>query len=237
MKIRTFCAAVAAASLASAAGADVLWTFNSLPSDSNAATGTTSAEIGVGTALLLSGNTATFASGNASGGSTDPDTSANDSGWNLTAWAAQGTGSGTRGAEFQTNTLGLSNVVITFDSRFSNTMSKYIQLQYDIGSGFVSSGLANNGIVTAAGGDTWVNANSFALPAAANNLASLKFRIVSVFENTALGNGNLNYVTASPTGTYSTAGTLRFDMVSVIPAPGAVALLGLGGLAIARRRR
>jgi hypothetical protein len=46
-----------------------------------------------------------------------------------------------------------------------------------------------------------------------NDNPSFAFQIVAEFESTATGAGNTNYVGAA--GTYSTGGTIRFDMVTV----------------------
>lgn len=233
----TLFTAVAIAALAGAASADVIWTFNSLPSDNATATGTVAPEVGTGTAVLVGGVTATFASGNASGGSTDPDTTNNDSGWNLTTWAAQNTGSGQRGAEFTTSTVGLfQNIYVSFDARHSNTFSRFIQVSYNVGNGFETTGLANDGVLEAdQGGDVWYNNRLVNLPAAAANIASLTVRISAVFAPNTNG-----YVAATSTSSYGTAGTFRLDMVRIngeVPTPGSAALLAVGGMMIARRRR
>jgi hypothetical protein len=231
--------ALAIAALAGTAAADVIWTFNSLPSDTNSATGTLVPEVGTGTAGLFGGTTGTFASGNASGGSTDPETSNNDSGWNLTTWAAQGTDSGLRGAQFSTSTVGLfQNLFVSFDARHSNTMSRTLQVSFDNGDGqgFRTTGLSNNGIFDAdQGGDRWYNNRLLNLPAAAANVANLTVRIAAVFVP-----GTTAYAAATSGSTYGTAGTLRLDMVRIngeIPSPGSAALAVAGGLLIARRRR
>ena len=94
---KTFALAVVAFATVAPAQALTLtqWNFNSVPADTSAATGTLIAAIGAGTASLLGGTTNTFASGDANGGSTDPVTApsgSNDSGWNTSTYAAQGTG-------------------------------------------------------------------------------------------------------------------------------------------------
>jgi hypothetical protein len=233
MKTR-FALVAAIAAFAGSAHADILWTFNSLPSDNASNTGTLSAEIGTGTASVFGGATSTFASGNASGGSSDPDATNNDSGWNLTTWAAQGAGSGTRGAQFDTNTLGLGNIVLAFDIRHSNTSSRFVQVSYNLGdgNGYQTAGLAAAGIFEATnGGDVWYNNRTLALPASANNLSSISLRISPIFAP-----GTSAYATATSTSAYGTAGTLRFDYVSIVPTPGSLALLGMGLFAAARRR-
>ena len=232
MKTR-FAIVAAIAAFAGSAHADILWTFNSLPSDNASGTGTLSAEIGTGTASVFGGTTSTFASGNASGGSTDPDATNNDSGWNLTTFAAQGAGSGARGAQFDTNTLGLSNIVLSFDVRHSNTSSRFIQVSYDLGdgNGYQTAGLAADGIFEANGGDVWNNNRTLSLPASASNLSSISLRIAPVFAPSTT-----TYLPATTTSTYGTSGTLRFDMVGIVPTPGSLALLGMGFLAAGRRR-
>lgn len=231
--------AVLAAAAASGANADILWTFNSLPTDNAFATGTLIPEMGAGTAGLFGGVTSTFASGNASGGSTDPELSSNDSGWNLSGWAPQGTDSGLRGAEFAASTAGLfANILVTFDGRHSNSMSRFIQVSYDLGdgNGFRTTGLTGAGILEAdLGGDRWYNGRSIQIPATAANNPGFKFRIASIFApSTSV------YATATSTTVYGTTGTLRLDMVRLsgeIPTPGSAVLLGLGGLVATRRRR
>ncbi|MEY4917642.1 MAG: hypothetical protein RL616_1555, partial [Verrucomicrobiota bacterium] len=49
--------------------------------------------------------------------------------------------------------------------------------------------------------------------AGVNNNANFAFRFVSEFESTAASTANANYVAAS--GSYSTGGTMRYDMVTV----------------------
>lgn len=232
-----FLAILAMVAAAGTASADVItqWNFNSNPSDAATGTGLTTPSIGVGTIAVIGGVTQTFASGDASGGSSDSNVG-DDSAFNTTTYAAQGTGSGTRGVEVTVSTLGYQGITAEFDLRTSNTSSRYVQVLFDAGSGFQSAGF-----FTAAGGDTWVNNSVFSLPAAADNLASLTLRFVTVFEGVATGNGNNNYVASNPTGSYATGGTLRYDMVEVlgsrIPTPASAALLGMGLVVAGGRRR
>jgi hypothetical protein len=228
-------AAFGAAGAASTAGADIVtqWNFNG-------SVGTTSPSLGAGTASLFGGTTATFASGNSNGGSTDPETSSDDKGWNLTAFAPQGTEDGLRGASFAVSTVGYQSIVVTWDHRHSNTSSKYVRFEYSIdGSSFSSAGLANGGIFSAElGGDTWYNNRSVDLTGIAGvaNNASFAFRVVAIFDP-SLGNA---FAASTSTSTYAGTGTWRFDMVTVngvVPAPGVAALLGVAGALQGRRRR
>lgn len=233
--VRTFFIGALVGTLAPAAGADIItqWNFNG-------SVGTTSPSIGAGTASLVGGTSATFASGNSNGGSTDPEASSDDKGWNLTTFAAQGLEDGMRGAGFVVSTVGYSSIVVTWDHRHSNTASKYLRFEYSIdGSTFSSAGLADGGVFSAdAGGDTWYNGRSVDLTGivgVANN-ANFAFRVVAIFDP-SLGNA---YSASTLGSNYAGTGTWRFDMVTVngvVPAPGAIALLGLAGIAARRRRR
>lgn len=239
-----FATVLVAVGLAASAHAAIVtqWNFNSVPSDANTSTGTLTPNIGAGTASLVGGTTAIFASGDASGGSTDPQVG-DDSGWGTTTYAAQGTGSGTRGAQYMVSTAGvLDGLFVTFDVRHSNTSSRYLQFEYtlDAGSSWSSAGLSLNGAAFSGlfehiGGDTWFNnrrVDLFGVPGASNN-ANFGFRVVAVFAPSTTG-----YLSANPASSYATTGTLRYDMVTVqTPAPGVTALLAVGGLIATRRRR
>jgi len=246
------CAIAVPASLTAAASAQITqWNFNSIVPDAATGTGTTTPNIGTGSISNIGGTTTTFASGDASGGSSDPATG-DDSGWNLTTFPAQSAGSGTAGLQGLASTAGFSNISVSWDLRTSNSGSRYYQFQYTLdGSAAIPSyipfgGDANN-VFTSGGGDFWNNNNLVDLSsvAGANNNANFGFRIVSVFS--PVGFTNLTPVTFGPNQgyraanaddrAYATSGTWRFDMVTVVPAPGALALLGLGGLALSRRRR
>ncbi len=231
------CAIAAPAVLASAASGQIAqWNFNSNPADANTATGTTLPSVGAGTLGTIGGITTTFASGSANGGSSDPAPTADNSGFQTTTYPAQGTGSGTAGLEVFVSTVGFANIAVSWDQRHSNTSSRFWQFLYTLdGTNFSAAGLAGDGIFSGPSGDTWFNNRSVDLSsiAGASNNPSFGFRIVSVFDP-ALGNA---YTASSGTATYAGSGTSRFDMVTVVPAPGALALLGLGGLTALRRRR
>ncbi|MFM9058581.1 MAG: PEP-CTERM sorting domain-containing protein [Planctomycetaceae bacterium] len=203
-------------------------------------TASPTAAVGAGTASLIGGVTATFASGAASGGSSDPVTTAPPNyAWNTTSYGVQGSGSGERGVQFNVSTVGFYDISVSWDTRHSNTSSRFVQFQYSLdGTTFSSSGLLGDGIFSAdLGGDAWYNGRTVSLAgiASASNNASFAFRIVAIFAP-----GTSGYVATTGTSTWAGSGTLRHDMVTVsgvVPAPGALAVLGLAGLAGTRRRR
>lgn len=230
----TLAAAVAAGIVASLANAGIAetitqWNFNG-PS---AAEATLNPNIGFGAASLVGGTTASFASGAASGGSSDPAGGAPPNyAWNVTTFAAQGLENNQRGVQFNVSTVGFESIVVSWDQRHSNTSSAFVLFQYSLdGVNFI-----DGDVFQATAGDTWFNNRSVDLSsiAGASNNANFAFRIVATFGPAG------GYVASNPTSNYGTGGTWRFDMVTVagvIPAPGAIALFGLAGLAGVRRRR
>lgn len=218
------------AQAAQAAGPSILaqWNFNSNPPDGNTSTGTTTPNIGSGTASLVGGVTATFASGDASGGSSDPATG-DDSGWQTTTYAAQGTENKLRGVQFAVSTLGWKDITVSWDQRHSNTAARHVQFQYSTdGTTFTDFG----NLFVATAGDTWFNGRSVNLSGVAgvDHNDKFAFRIVAAFDP-----DTSTYLASNPASTYGTSGTWRFDMVTVqaaapIPEPETYALMlaGLG---------
>jgi len=216
-----------AVSVAGSASAAIItqWDFNGAQAGLSLTNPATS--IGLGAASLFGGTTATFAAGSPN----DPAVS-NDNRWNSATYAAQGTGSGTRGVEYAVSTVGFQNISFGADIRNSNTSSAFVQILAALdGINFTTS----LGIFSATAGDQW-NVRTASLGAGADNNANLKIRVVSIF---APG-GNV-YVPANPNSSYATTGTIGYDLVTFngdrIPTPGSAALLGLAGLVATRRRR
>lgn len=239
MTKKTWCLAATLCALASATHAtDLLtqWNFNSAMPDANTSTGTLQPSVGAGVATLVGGIGGSFASGTVNGGSTDP-APADDSGWQTTAYAAQGTDDRARGVQFSVSTLGFRDIIVSWDQRHSNTSSRFVQFQYSLdGLQFTDHG----GLLVGDAGDTWFNQRSVDLSMLAGvaDNASFAFRIVAAFAPSSTG-----YQASSSTASYSPNGTWRFDMVSVqaspIPEPGSWALLvaGLSAVGFVARRR
>lgn len=229
--LSTLAALAALTALAAPAQALTLvqWDFNSLTPDGSTTTGSTLPVIGSGSASLVGGVTASFASGDASGGSSDPAVG-DDSGWNTSGYAAQGTGDKTRGVQFLVSTAGMTDVSVSWDQRHSNTASRFVAFQYttDGGTNWTDP---LDGLFMATAGDAWANGRGLDLtgmPGVDDN-EGFGFRIVATFEP-----GTGNYLASNPGSSYGTSGTWRFDMVTVsaapVPEPASYALM-LAGLA------
>jgi endonuclease/exonuclease/phosphatase family metal-dependent hydrolase len=184
------------------------WNFNSVTPDNSTTTGSTAPSIGTGTASLLSGNTASFATGDQT---LDPAGTTDNSGWNTTSYPTQATGNKTRGVQFAVSTAGKQNIAASWSSQSSNTGSKYGRLQYTTnGTDYVDFPAAFTN------GTTFTpKTNSLAALAGVNNNPNFAIRLVSEFESTALGTANNNYVATGPTSSYAPTGTMRYDLVTI----------------------
>lgn len=192
------------------------WNFNSVPPDNNTATGTLSPAFGSGTVTTIGGTTSTYASGTASGGSSDT-TAADNSGLNLSSFPAQGSNNETAGIQVAASTQGFNHIIIYFDLRTSNTASRWWRLQYTTdGTNFINySGVGTDsaGLYKASlGGDRWYNRRMADLRGIANvgNNPNFAFRVVSAFNP-----GTATYVAANPSSNYASSGTWRFDGITV----------------------
>lgn len=212
--------------------ADVItqWSFNSNPADTSTATGSTLPSTGAGVADVLGVN-ASFASGASNGGSSDP-AATDNSGWQTTGYAAQGTGDKTTGVQFAVSTAGFDAITVSYDLRHSNTSARHELFQYSLdGLNFVDFiGFEGDA------GDTWFNrtVDLSGIAGVANN-DSFAFRIVSTFAP-----GTQSYAALRASSSYGTGGTWRFDMVTVsgmavtpaVPEPETYALLAAGLLIV-----
>ncbi|HMM12493.1 MAG TPA: T9SS type A sorting domain-containing protein [Bacteroidales bacterium] len=212
-----------AASYLSAQNIVVRWNFNGPAADQvPGGADNPLPEVGTGIASLIGGTTATFASGVASGGSSDPvTTSPPNYGWNTTTYPAQGANPKTAGVQFRVSTVGFDNIQFMFDQRLSNTAANTWVVQYTTNIAATPPVWVDAQTFTfepqpTGTGDVWYNqrtVNLSGVQALANN-PNVAFRIVSDFDPTSG-----NYLAARSTSTYGTSGTSRFDMVTVMGSP------------------
>ncbi|MFN3951835.1 MAG: fibronectin type III domain-containing protein [Thermaurantimonas sp.] len=191
-----------------------LWNFNGASTATvPGGTSSPSPAEGSGTASLIGGTTATFASGIIGGGSSDPVTTVPPNyGWNVSNFPAQGTGNKTAGIQLNVSTVGLSNIVLQFDQRHSNTAANTVVVQYTADVTASTPVWIDFATFVAPAGDAWYNKRTvnFSSVAALNNNPNVAFRIVSAFAGTSNA-----YAASTTTSSYSTTGTWRFDMVTV----------------------
>jgi hypothetical protein len=197
------------------------WNFN--VSGGGASVGTQTPNIGSGTIVALGTPQIAFRNGAGSTDTSTPDNAALD----LSPWQAQGLNSGVSGVEFRVSTAGFSNIVVSWDHRHSNRMSRWVQFQYSTngGASYSTAGLPNGGLFEASlGGDLWYNNRTVDLsniPAAANN-PNFRFRVVSVFSPVPFVNNNLPFDNGTAYNTsggnltpYDVDGRSRLDNVTV----------------------
>jgi len=202
------------------------WNFNG-PSATTIPGGEISptTSLGTGTAQLVGGTTATYASGVAGSGSSDTVlTSPNNYGWNTTAYAALGTENKQRGVQFNFSTIGLQGIHFRFDQRLSNTSSNTYIVQYTTDRTVSSPTWTDaqtftlpQGLQGTTGGDVWHNLRSVDLSTitSLNNNPNVAIRVVSAFDP-----GTANYLSSTGTAnnppySYLTTGTVRYDMVTI----------------------
>ncbi len=218
--MKTMIAPAVAAALTVAANAALVTQWNFEAQTLNASTGT-------GTASLVGGVTNTFATGFGGSGTFA---------LNTTGYAPQSTGDRTRGVQFSSSTSGYDSIVIEWNERHSNTAANTVAVFATAdGTNWTEVQVFTFTPAASGTGDTWYQ-RSVTLGAAYANAANFGFRVLAAFDPTAG-----TYLASRSTSTYATTGTLRFDDVTIngtlIPAPGALALLGVAGLVGARRRR
>ncbi|WP_158277465.1 immunoglobulin domain-containing protein [Opitutus sp. ER46] len=166
---------------------------------------------GFGTASLVGGTTATFASG--TGSSDSVTTSPPNYAWNNAGFPAAAAANLSAGAQFMVSTVGYDHVAFHFDLRHSNTASRYEAVQYTLDGGTTwTTATFFDGNV----GSTWFNrVVDFSTVAGVANNPQFGVRVVAAFASTATGTGDAAYAPTSATGTYGTSGTWRFDMAAV----------------------
>jgi hypothetical protein len=213
-------AAVAAMAIGSGALAGIITQWNFEAQTFNASTGT-------GLASLVGGTSSTFATGFAGSGTFALNTS---------TYAAQGTEDRTRGVQFSGSTAGYDSITLTWNERHSNTSANTVAVFASVdGTNWTEVQVFTFTPAATGTGDTWYQ-RSVTLNASYANAANFGFRVLAAFNP-----GSSGYLASRSTSTYGTSSTLRFDDVTIsgnlIPAPGAVALVGLAGLVTTRRRK
>ncbi len=133
--------------------------------------------------------------------------------WRLASFPAQGTGNKTSGAEFRVSTVGCQNIALSWDHYDSATASRYWRVQYTLdGVNFTDTSF----VYTNPAETMWfpTGLSLAGIPGVDNN-PNFAVRLVSEWESTATGQGANRYVGAQSSGSYSTAGTLWLDMVTL----------------------
>lgn len=221
---------LAAASIVGAVQADVIvrWNFNGASTTTVPGGATApSTEVGTGTAALLNISSPGFNSGISNGGSSDPiTTSPPNYGWQTTPYAAQGAGTGTYGVTFAASTVGYQNIVVHFDTRHSNTSSRWVRFDYSTngGSTWTLGSAAAGTIYKGGSGDTWFKDRqaNLAGDSAVNNNPNFQYRMVTIYGPTETENPSFDdnatytqYAPSNSASTYANTGTLRWDYVHV----------------------
>ncbi len=234
---RLFLAALAAgvAGLAASANADIVanWTFDAnLPGTWTSTVGTTATSTGPFAAEAGANAATSFASGvhAAAGLFTAPTGNGTAKSYGANTWAIGDYW------QFTTSTTGYSGISIQWDQTSSNTGPRDFKLSYSTdGSTFTDLGGTRTVLANASPNTPWSSGSynaaytfTAAAPAGLDNQATVYFRLRMT--STASANGS----------TVAGSGSNRVDSVIIsgaVPAPGAMALLGLGGLIAGRRRR
>ena len=173
--------------------------------------------LGAGSAELVGGTTATFASGNSTAGTLETETTSPPNyGWNSTGYAPAGTDSKLRGVQFNISTVGQAGIIFKFEQRLSNTSSNTYVVQYTANRTATTPVWVDAQTFTftpaATGtGDTWYNARivDVSTKTELDNNLNVAFRVVSAFDpNTG------DYLASNSGKTYA-GGTVRYDMVTI----------------------
>ncbi len=227
------------------------WNFNTLATGQNNAP---APSIGAGSATPVGmTNNANNADIVAAGGnpvSSDPAAPADNRAWRVRGSVSNGWSGTTQlhsGARFNASTVGYSDIIVALDIQATDGSPRHAQFQYTLnGTSFTSFGSLLD-FNTTFDGWTTLSFNLASIAGASNN-PNFGFQIVSAFSPVEFTNANglqaantaFQRANAGPQVYTGGAGNYRFDVVTfrgTIPTPGAMALLGLAGLAASRRRR
>jgi hypothetical protein len=210
MKATLFAALALISSLGLTHGATVTqWSFNSSAPDNTPSTGVVSPCFGTGSASLVGGTTATFATGDTKA---DPAGSTDNSAWNTAKYPAFETNNKSAGVRFDADTTGFDGIQVTWAQRNSGTASRYARFQYTVDGVTFEDGPVIAMEADSVFAEKWVDLSG--IPGAANNPA-FGFQILTEFEESAMGMGVAAYVATKADSKYGTTGTIRYDMVTV----------------------
>lgn len=195
------------------------WNFNSaLPTDNNKFTGVTTPLMGSGITFLTGGATQYSISPFDEGSDNDQfSTGRDNSGWNISSFPAQRTGSRTAGIVFACNTTGYQNIVFRFDEKHSSSSANTTVVQYNPdtlnAAGWVT--VQTNKISDSTLENEWfTRVVDLSTVTDVNNKERFAIRVVAAFDpqgdTVYVSTGSQNAATYSASG-----GTIRFDMVSL----------------------
>ena len=183
------------------------WNF-----DTNSFPNSPAPSVGSGAAALIGGTMSTFVSGSGSS-----DTNATNYAWSTTNYPSPSAGNKTRGVQFNVSTLGYQYIGVSWDQLVSSNASKYFRLQTTT-NGTTFNDFAYPEVMTANGMFESKYFDFSSLPGVNNN-SNFAVRILSEFASTATGTGSSNYVTPDGVASYSTNGSVVFDMFTVVGTP------------------
>jgi hypothetical protein len=170
---------------------------------------------GSGVAALVGAVQASFSSGSPSDGTAGSESV--NTAWNTSGYPSQGNSNKTSGVEFHISTLGHRDVVITWEQRNSGSASRWMRVQYTV-----------NGVDYLDVRPVCMSATNSAFvffmcdltgKEGVSDNPAFGFRLVTEFEATACGSGLDRYAPTSPSSSYTTSGSVRFDLVNVFARP------------------
>lgn len=141
-----------------------------------------------------------------------------NNGWGTATYPTNGNPANnkTGGVQFNVDTTGYKDIVLTWEERHSTTASKYTRVQYSP-DGFAST--TNDfqvNTMESTNNSTFVfySCNLSGI-SSVNNNPSFAFRIVTEFAGTATNGPGTTYVATATGSSYAASGTIRFDLMSV----------------------
>ena len=206
--MRLFLALGLALALGARAQADTViqWNFNSPFPDAATATGSLEPAIGTGWFSTLGDVTTSFSAGDGR------DPSSDNSALSAARFPAATNANQSAGVRFDASTADYEQISVSWSQRNSSTASKYVRLQYTL-DGY---NFSDSEVLTMAADSVFTNrtVSLASITGVANNPA-FGIRFVTEWQRTATGAGAEAFVATTAGSTYSTAGTIRFDLVTI----------------------